>query len=216
MSRGFILCQSWYYHSKATKTPIYIFALVESFPRSTCNSNSLRACKINQIKFGHFDFLPFPLSIVLSHLLDCNDKNCVRPWRKLIHVCLSSCSWFGAHFNKFHNLFGFDNCPLGDSFYIHTLSTIFTDLKIVLLMPQKIANNLVINLNIRCSHHKLRLFVLAFLNVSENIFNCSWNNSTLLVVQIVFESFHCVRFSSACLPIGKDCRIVTFQCWAYW
>lgn len=59
------------------------------------------------------------------------------------------------------------------------------------------------------------VFILTWLNVPEDIFDCSRDDTSLIIVHVVPESFHGVSFSCTSLPVGEYGGIVAFKGTAY-
>ena len=202
--------------TQAAQAFVYIFALVQSFSRGSSNPHSFWTSQIDNIKLRDLDFLSFSSCVILPHLFNSNDKDCMRSRRELIHICFSSGSGFGSHFDKFQNLFWSDNRPFRDSFHKDTPFWIFSDLEIVLLLAQQIADYFVIDLDIGCANHKLCVFILATLDILKYILYCPRDYSSLIIVQIVFKSFHCEGFTGSSLPICKDGGIIALKSRTNW
>ena len=59
------------------------------------------------------------------------------------------------------------------------------------------------------------VLIFARLDVAEDIFDSSGYDTSLIVVHVVSEAFHGVGFSCACLSVGENGSVVTFQGAAY-
>lgn len=134
----------------------------------------------------------------------------MRARRRFIHICLCYRSWSSTEFHQFKDLLRLYNSPLWYSFNINSFFRVFSYLKIFLLIPKEIANIFIVNLYIRSSYHESNFLIFTSFDIGKNIFNCSWNNSSTLISQAIFESFHSVCFSCTCLPISKDSSVVPF------
>ena len=72
-------------------------------------------------------------------------------------------------------------------------------------------------LTMKVVFNKIRnyVFILAGLNVPEDIFDCSGHNTPLIIMHVVPETFHGVSFSCTSLPVGEYGGIVAFKGTAY-
>lgn len=77
--------------------------------------------------------------------------------RGLVHVGPGSGSGFGSDFHELQNLLRTYYSPLRHSLNVDPFSGIFSDLKAFLLISKQVADDFVVNLNVRSSDHKSRL-----------------------------------------------------------
>lgn len=60
------------------------------------------------------------------------------------------------------------------------------------------------------------VLVFAWLNVFEDVFHGSWDNTSFIIMHIVTEALHRVSFPRSSLTIGKYGGIVAFKSAANW
>ena len=214
MRSGLLISQSSNDVAQATQTLIDLFALFESFPSSTGDSDSFTACQVNQIKFSHYNLawrvFCYWSSIKRVHLLYHNNEHSVRSWRKVVHFGRCCCPWQSSLLHKTVYLIGRPNSPFRKSFYKDSFLLVLSDLQTCPVHLQQVRNNLVIDLQIRRSHHEGGVLILLHLDIPKDFFHTSRNYSPLRISRVVLKAFHGVSLTSTSLTISKNCSVVTF------
>ena len=135
----------------------------------------------------------------------------MRPWGGLIHISLGSGSGLGTNLHELHNLLGPNHGPLTDAIHIHPLLSILPNLQILLLRPEQITNNLIINLYITSPDHKRSVLILTRLNIPKNILHTPRHDPPLIIVHVIAEALHGVGFAGARLPVGEYGGVVALE-----
>ena len=138
--------------------------------------------------------------------LEVNGEERVTPTRCVVHGRL-------AHFSKtvtlLHDSFDFLNALHGqygqvldkDAFFF-----VFFELELAVGGgPQQITDFFVIDLDIRASNKEALLYIGLIVNKAIYMLECLWNDALVFLVR---QPHHCMRLSTASLPIRKDCTII--------
>lgn len=103
------------------------------------------------------------------------------------------------------------DCPFTESFHEDSLFLVFSNLQLRPVDLQQIRDDLVVDLEVADSDHEGGVLAGLHLNKLEYLFHASGDYTSLGVTNIVLKPFHGVGLSCACLPVGDDCRVITFE-----
>lgn len=195
---------------------INLFTFFETLARSTCDADAFTTRQIDQVKFSYFDLLGavhgfFFLLCVHGHLLHDDDEDGVTATRQIVHFGGGCCSRGRPLGHQTVDLVGASHGPLTEPFNKHPLLAVLTDLQTSPIHLQKVRYVFVVDLQVRCTHHKSHVLVALHLNEGEYLLHRPWHYTSLWVARRIPEPLHSMCLTRACLPIREDCRIIPLQ-----
>jgi hypothetical protein len=142
--------------------------------------------------------------LVVIHLFNDHDKDGMRARGDIVHLGAGSCSHSSTALHQSIDLERGAHSPFRKAFNENTSLSIFTDLETgsAITRLEEICDRLIVDLEIRCTYHKRGVLICSVLNVLENLFHGTWNDTSLGIRLEVFETFHCESLTCTCLSIG--------------
>lgn len=125
------------------------------------------------------------------HLFDGDDEYGVGTRGGFIHVGSGSGSGFGTDFHEFEDFLRFNDCPLWDAFDVDTFSGVFSDLKVFFLVPEEVANDFVVDLNVGSSDHESCLNIKYQIRLHLHMIGCTGRYLPPLSVQYLSRHRAC-------------------------